>query len=44
MFALLKLSDIAKYLIARHFLARERWVKNLTVLLCLDGRSEGASP
>jgi len=30
MFALLKLSDVAKYLVARHFLAKERWVKNLT--------------
>ena len=31
MFAILKLSDIVKVLIARHFLRKERWVKNLTV-------------
>jgi putative MATE family efflux protein len=31
MFALLKLSDIVKYFIARHFLRKERWVRNLTV-------------
>ena len=31
MFALLKLTDIVKYFIARHFLHKERWVKNLTV-------------
>ncbi|GHV94280.1 MATE family efflux transporter [Spirochaetia bacterium] len=30
MFALLKLTDIVKYFIARHFLRKERWVKNLT--------------
>jgi len=30
MFALLKLSDIVKFLICRHFLRKERWVKNLT--------------
>jgi putative MATE family efflux protein len=30
MFSLLKLSDIPKYLIARYFLKKERWVKNLT--------------
>jgi putative MATE family efflux protein len=30
MFALIKLSDIAKVFIARHFLKKERWVKNLT--------------
>jgi len=30
MFALVKLSDIPKYLVARHFLAKERWVRNLT--------------
>jgi Na+-driven multidrug efflux pump len=30
MFAILKLSDIPKYLIARHFLKKERWVRNLT--------------
>jgi hypothetical protein len=30
MFALLKLSDIAKYFICRRFLKKERWVKNLT--------------
>ena len=31
MFALLKLSDIVKVLIARHLLRKEKWVKNLTV-------------
>jgi Na+-driven multidrug efflux pump len=31
MFAILKLSDIAKYLVARHFLKKGRWVRNLTV-------------
>jgi putative MATE family efflux protein len=31
MFAILKLSDIAKYLVARHFLKKERWVRNLTL-------------
>jgi Na+-driven multidrug efflux pump len=31
MFALLKLSDIAKYLVARHFLKKERWVRNLAL-------------
>ena len=31
MFALLKLTDIVKYFIARHFLRKERWVRNLTV-------------
>jgi len=30
MFALIKLSDIAKTLVARHFLKKERWVRNLT--------------
>ena len=30
MFALVKLSDIAKVFIARHFLKKERWVRNLT--------------
>jgi Na+-driven multidrug efflux pump len=30
MFALLKLSDIPKYLVARYFLKKERWVRNLT--------------
>jgi len=30
MFALIKLSDFAKMFIARHFLKKERWVKNLT--------------
>jgi putative MATE family efflux protein len=29
MFALLKLSDIAKYFVARHFFKKERWVRNL---------------
>ncbi|MDR2020703.1 MAG: MATE family efflux transporter [Treponema sp.] len=31
MFAILKLSDIAKYLVARHFLKKERWIRNLTL-------------
>ena len=31
MFALLKLSDFAKLIIARHLLKKEKWVKNLTV-------------
>jgi putative MATE family efflux protein len=30
MFGILKLTDIVKYFIARHFLKKERWVKNLT--------------
>jgi Na+-driven multidrug efflux pump len=30
MFAILKLTDIPKYLIARHFFKKERWVRNLT--------------
>ncbi|MDR0598274.1 MAG: polysaccharide biosynthesis C-terminal domain-containing protein [Treponema sp.] len=30
MFAILKLTDIPKYLVARHFLKKERWVRNLT--------------
>jgi putative MATE family efflux protein len=30
MFGILKLSDIAKYLVARHFFNKERWVRNLT--------------
>jgi len=30
MFALIKLSDIPKFLVARHFLKKERWVRNLT--------------
>jgi putative MATE family efflux protein len=30
MFALLKLTDIVKYVIARHFLRKEKWVRNLT--------------
>jgi hypothetical protein len=30
MFAILKLTDIVKIFIARHFLGKERWVKNLT--------------
>jgi len=31
MFAIVKLTDIVKTLIARHLLRREKWVKNLTV-------------
>jgi Na+-driven multidrug efflux pump len=30
MFALLKISDGVKYLVARHFFKKERWVRNLT--------------
>lgn len=30
MFAVLKVSDVAKYLVARHFFKKERWVRNLT--------------
>jgi putative MATE family efflux protein len=30
MFAILKLSDIVKYLMARHWFKKERWVRNLT--------------
>ncbi|MDR3303413.1 MAG: polysaccharide biosynthesis C-terminal domain-containing protein [Treponema sp.] len=30
MYAILKLSDIAKYFVARHFLKKERWVRKLT--------------
>jgi Na+-driven multidrug efflux pump len=30
MFAILKLTDIVKYFVARHFLRKEKWVKNLT--------------
>jgi Na+-driven multidrug efflux pump len=32
MFAIIKLSDIPKYLVARHFLKKERWIRNLTEL------------
>jgi Na+-driven multidrug efflux pump len=31
MFALLKATDIVKLFIARYFLRKEKWVKNLTV-------------
>jgi Na+-driven multidrug efflux pump len=31
MFAILKLTDIVKYFMARHWYKKERWVKNLTV-------------
>jgi len=31
MFALLKITDIVKIFVARHFLRKEKWVKNLTV-------------
>ena len=31
MFALLKLTDFAKLFIARHFMKKERWVRNLTL-------------
>jgi Na+-driven multidrug efflux pump len=29
MFAILKVTDVAKYLVARHFFRKERWVRNL---------------
>jgi hypothetical protein len=32
MFAILKLTDIVKYFLARYWYKKERWVKNLTVL------------
>jgi len=31
MLALLKITDFVKLFICRHFLKKERWVKNLTV-------------
>jgi len=31
MFALIKISDLIKYFIARHLLKKEKWVRNLTV-------------
>ncbi|GHV67036.1 MATE family efflux transporter [Spirochaetia bacterium] len=31
MFAIIKISDVVKYIIARHFLNKERWVRNLTM-------------
>jgi Na+-driven multidrug efflux pump len=31
MFAILKLTDIVKYFMARHWYKKERWVKNLTI-------------
>ncbi|MDR1866761.1 MAG: MATE family efflux transporter [Treponema sp.] len=31
LFAVLKLTDIIKYFVARHFFKKERWVRNLTV-------------
>ncbi|MDR1903435.1 MAG: MATE family efflux transporter [Treponema sp.] len=31
MFAILKITDIPKYFVARHFFKKERWVRNLTV-------------
>ena len=31
MFALLKLTDFVKLALARHFLRKERWVRNLTI-------------
>jgi putative MATE family efflux protein len=31
MFAILKLTDIPKYFVARHFFKKERWVRNLTM-------------
>ncbi|MDR0589548.1 MAG: polysaccharide biosynthesis C-terminal domain-containing protein [Spirochaetaceae bacterium] len=30
MFAILKVTDVAKYLVARYFFKKERWVRNLT--------------
>ena len=31
MYAILKISDIVKYLVARHFFKKERWIRNLTL-------------
>jgi hypothetical protein len=31
MFAMLKLTDIIKLFIIRHFVKKERWVRNLTM-------------
>jgi putative MATE family efflux protein len=31
LFAILKISDVAKYFVARHFFKKERWVRNLTL-------------
>jgi putative MATE family efflux protein len=31
LYAILKISDIAKYLVARHFFNKERWIRNLTL-------------
>jgi Na+-driven multidrug efflux pump len=31
MFALLKITDVAKYLVARYFYRKERWVRNLAL-------------
>jgi hypothetical protein len=31
MFAIIKITDVVKYLIARWYLKKERWVRNLTV-------------
>ncbi|MDR2807797.1 MAG: MATE family efflux transporter [Spirochaetaceae bacterium] len=31
MYAILKTSDIVKYLVARHFFKKERWIRNLTL-------------
>jgi putative MATE family efflux protein len=39
MFGLLKLTDIVKIFIARHFLNKERWVRNLTTGLDLNSGS-----
>jgi putative MATE family efflux protein len=40
MFAILKMSDVAKYLIARHFFKKERWVRNLA----RENRISGGEP
>jgi putative MATE family efflux protein len=37
MFGILKLTDIVKYFIARHFLRKEKWVKNLTEAIGRQG-------
>ncbi|MDR1239200.1 MAG: MATE family efflux transporter [Treponema sp.] len=41
MFAILKLTDIVKIFIARHFLNKERWVKNLTRSIGLNLKTPG---
>ena len=37
MFGILKLTDVVKYFVARHFLKKEKWVKNLTEAISRQG-------